>query len=256
MRAGEIITLDGATGEVFVGAVAMVEPAMSDDFATLMGWADKARRLGVRANAETPLDAETARKFGAEGIGLSRTEHMFFDPARIGAMRQMIMASDEAGRRAALARLLPFQREDFRAAVHHHGRAAGDHPLARSAAARVPAARDAEMEDVAQGLGTDVETIRRRAAELAEANPMLGLRGCRLGIEYPEIYEMQVRAIFEGALAMAKDTGKEPPHPEVMIPLVATRREMEITRAQVDKVAAEVFAENGQTDRVQRRHHD
>jgi pyruvate,orthophosphate dikinase len=247
VRDGEIITLDGTTGEVFVGAVAMVEPAMSEDFATLMVWADKARRMGVRANAETPLDAETARKFGAEGIGLSRTEHMFFDPARIGAMRQMIMASDEAGRRAALALLLPFQREDFRQLFTIM---AGlpvtirllDPPLHEF----LPHAT-AEMEDVARGLGTDVETIRRRAAELAEANPMLGLRGCRLGIEYPEIYEMQVRAIFEGALAMAKDTGKEPPHPEVMIPLIATRREMEITRAQVDKVAAEVFAETGQT---------
>jgi pyruvate,orthophosphate dikinase len=247
VRDGEIITLDGATGEVFVGAVAMVEAEMSEDFATLMVWADKARRMGVRANAETPLDAETARKFGAEGIGLSRTEHMFFDPARIGAMRQMIMASDEAGRRAALALLLPFQREDFRQLFTIM---AGlpvtirllDPPLHEF----LPHAT-AEMEDVAQGLGTDVETIRRRAAELAEANPMLGLRGCRLGIEYPEIYEMQVRAIFEGALAMAKDTGKEPPHPEVMIPLIATRREMEITRAQVDKVAAQVFAETGQT---------
>jgi pyruvate, orthophosphate dikinase len=246
VRDGEIITLDGATGEVFVGAVAMVEPAMSDDFATLMAWADKARRLGVRANAETPLDAETARKFGAEGIGLSRTEHMFFDPARIGAMRQMIMASDEAGRRAALARLLPFQREDFRALFTIM---AGlpvtirllDPPLHEF----LPHA-DAEMEEVAQGLGTDVQTIRRRVAELAEANPMLGHRGCRLGISYPEIYEMQARAIFEGALAMAKETGKPPPHPEVMIPLVATRRELEITRAQVDKVAEEVFAEAGQ----------
>jgi pyruvate, orthophosphate dikinase len=245
VRDGEIITLDGATGEVFVGAVAMVEPAMSEDFATLMVWADKARRMGVRANAETPLDAETARKFGAEGIGLSRTEHMFFDPTRIGAVRQMIMASDEAGRRAALARLLPFQREDFRALFTIM---AGlpvtirllDPPLHEF----LPHA-DAEMEEVAKGLGTDVETIRRRAAELAEANPMLGHRGCRLGISYPEIYEMQARAIFEGALAVAKETGN-PPHPEVMIPLVATRRELEITRAQVDKVAEEVFAEAGQ----------
>ncbi|HVC63771.1 MAG TPA: pyruvate, phosphate dikinase [Acetobacteraceae bacterium] len=245
VRDGEIITLDGATGEVFVGAVAMVEPAMSEDFATLMVWADKARRMGVRANAETPLDAETARKFGAEGIGLSRTEHMFFDPTRIGAVRQMIMASDEAGRRAALARLLPFQREDFRALFTIM---AGlpvtirllDPPLHEF----LPHA-DAEMEEVAQGLGTDVATIRRRAAELAEANPMLGHRGCRLGISHPEIYEMQARAIFEGALAVARETGN-PPHPEIMIPLVATRRELEITRAQVDKVAEVVFAEAGQ----------
>ncbi len=244
VRGGEIITLDGATGEVFIGAVAMVEPAMSGDFGTLMEWADKARRMGVRANAETPLDAETARKFGAEGIGLSRTEHMFFDAERISAVRQMIMASDEVGRRQALAQLLPFQREDFRQLFTIM---AGlpvtirllDPPLHEF----LPHA-EAELEEVARGLGSDVETIRRRAAELAEANPMLGHRGCRLGISYPEIYEMQARAIFEGALAVAEETGK-PPHPEVMIPLVATRRELEITRAQVDKVAEEVFAKAG-----------
>jgi pyruvate,orthophosphate dikinase len=170
---------------------------------------------------------------------------MFFDPTRIGAVRQMIMARDETGRRAALARLLPFQREDFRQLFTIM---AGlpvtirllDPPLHEF----LPHA-DADMEEVAQGLGTDVETIRRRVAELAEANPMLGHRGCRLGISYPEIYEMQARAIFEGALAVAKETGK-PPHPEVMIPLVATRRELEITRAQVDKIAEEVFTEAGQ----------
>ena len=244
VRAGDIITLDGAAGEVFIGSVPMVEAAMSGDFATLMGWADKVRRMGVRANAETPLDAETARKFGAEGIGLSRTEHMFFDPERISAVRQMIMASDEAGRRAALAHLLPFQREDFHQLFTIM---AGlpvtirllDPPLHEF----LPHA-EAEMAEVARGLGTDVATIRRRGAELAEANPMLGHRGCRLGISYPEIYEMQARAIFEGALAVAEATGK-PPHPEVMIPLIATRRELEITRAQVDKVAEEVFAKAG-----------
>jgi pyruvate,orthophosphate dikinase len=245
VRAGETITLDGATGEVFVGTVAMIEPAMSDDFATLMGWADKARRMGVRANAETPLDAETARKFGAEGIGLSRTEHMFFDPTRIGAVRQMIMANDETGRRAALARLLPFQREDFRALFTIMAGLPVTIRLLDPPLHEFLPHTDSEMEDVAQGLGTDVETIRRRGAELAEANPMLGHRGCRLGISYPEIYEMQARAIFEGALAVAKQAGK-PPHPEIMIPLVATRRELEITRAQVDRVAEAVFAEAGQ----------
>ncbi|HUN43057.1 MAG TPA: pyruvate, phosphate dikinase [Acetobacteraceae bacterium] len=245
VRAGETVTLDGATGEVFVGTVAMIEPAMSGDFATLMAWADKARRLGVRANAETPLDAETARKFGAEGIGLSRTEHMFFDPKRIGAVRQMIMASDEAGRRAALARLLPFQREDFRELFSIMAGLPVTIRLLDPPLHEFLPHTDAEMQEVAEGLGTDLATMRRRAAELAEANPMLGHRGCRLGISYPEIYEMQARAIFEGALAVAKDTGK-PPHPEIMIPLVATRRELEITRAQVDKMAEEVFAEAGQ----------
>ncbi len=241
---GDVITLDGATGEVFLGTVAMIEPAMSKDFATLMGWADKARRLGVRANAETPLDAETARKFGAEGIGLSRTEHMFFDPKRIGAVRQMIMASNEAGRRAALARLLPFQRDDFRELFTIMAGLPVTIRLLDPPLHEFLPHSDVEMEEVAEGLGTDVATIRRRAAELAEANPMLGHRGCRLGISFPEIYEMQARAIFEGALAVAMESGK-PPHPEIMIPLIATRRELEITRAQVDQVAQAVFAENG-----------
>ena len=229
---------------MFIGNVAMVEPAMSDEFATLMQWADGARRMKVRANAETPLDAETARKFGAEGIGLSRTEHMFFDPTRIGAVRQMIMANDTAGRRAALDRLLPFQREDFRRLFLIMA------PLPVTIRLLDPPLHeflphgDHELAEVAQALETDIETMRRRAVELAEANPMLGHRGCRLGVSYPEIYEMQARAIFQGALAVAKETGHAP-HPEIMIPLVGMRKELEITRAQVDKVAEEVFAEAG-----------
>ena len=233
------------TGEVFIGTVAMVEPQLSGDFATLMEWADKVRRLKVRTNAETPLDADTARKFGAEGIGLCRTEHMFFDPARIGAVRQMILSETEDGRREALARLLPFQRAGFRRAVPDHGGAAGHHPAARPAAARVPAAwrrRDRRAGGVSSAPMS--ATMQRRAADLSEANPMLGHRGCRLGITYPEIYEMQARAIFEAAVAVGKESGAAPV-PEIMIPLVATRRELEITRAQVDKVAQEVFAETG-----------
>jgi len=243
IQAGQTITIDGASGEVFVGSVAMIEPAMSGDFGTLMGWADECRRLGVRANAETPLDAETARKFGAEGIGLCRTEHMFFDPERIGAVRQMIMASDERGRRTALEKLLPFQRDDFTALFRIM---AGlpvtirllDPPLHEF----LPHEED-DLIAVASALGTDVEAMRRRAAELAEANPMLGHRGCRLGVTFPEIYEMQARAIFEGALEVAK-TGQAP-HPEIMIPLVGTRKELDITRAQIEKVAEEVFKEAG-----------
>ena len=246
VRAGETITLDGATGEVFQGFVAMIEPALSGDFGTLMEWADSFRRMGVRTNAETPLDAETAVKFGAEGIGLCRTEHMFFDPERIGAVRQMIMANSESGRRTALARLLPFQREDFRKLFTIMA------PLPVTIRLLDPPLHEflphepAEIELVAEALGTDVETMHRRLAELAEANPMLGHRGCRLGVTYPEIYEMQARAIFEGAIAVAKETGLAP-IPEIMIPLIATRKELELTRAQVEKVAAEVFAEAGQS---------
>jgi pyruvate,orthophosphate dikinase len=244
IEAGQILTLDGATGEVFIGSVAMVEPQLSDDFSTLMGWADKVRRLRVRANAETPLDAETARRFGAEGIGLCRTEHMFFDPERIGAVRQMIMAETEQGRRAALARLLPFQRKDF---LDLFEIMAGlpvtirllDPPLHEF----LPHS-DYEISEVAASLGTDVEVMQRRMQELSEANPMLGHRGCRLGISFPEIYEMQARAIFEAAAEIGRKTHKAPV-PEIMIPLVATKRELEITRAMVDRVAQEVFAEGG-----------
>jgi len=244
VRGGEVLTIDGGTGEVYVGPVAMIEPQLSGDFATLMEWADQVRRMKVRANAETPLDAETARKFGAEGIGLCRTEHMFFDPERIGAVRQMIMAETEAGRRVALARLLPFQRQDF---IDLFRIMAGlpvtirllDPPLHEF----LPHS-EYEIAEVAQSLGANVDEMRRRAQDLSEANPMLGHRGCRLGISYPEIYEMQARAIFEAACQIGKETHKAP-HPEIMIPLVATRRELEITRAQIDRVAQEVFAETG-----------
>ena len=246
IRAGETITLDGATGEVFLGTVAMIEPQMSGDFGTLMGWADEIRRLKVRTNAETPLDAETARKFGAEGIGLCRTEHMFFDPQRIGAVRQMIMAHDEAGRRAALDKLLPFQRQDFTDLLRIMAGLPVTIRLLDPPLHEFLPHGEAELADVARALGTDLESMRRRAHELAESNPMLGHRGCRLGITYPEIYEMQARAIFEGAIAVARETGNAPV-PEVMIPLVGTRRELEITRAQVDKVAQLVFAEAGMT---------
>jgi pyruvate,orthophosphate dikinase len=244
VRAGETITLDGATGEVFLGSVSMIEPIMSGDFGTLMEWADSCRRMRVRANAETPLDAETARKFGAEGIGLCRTEHMFFDPERILAVRQMIMSNSESGRRAALERLLPFQREDFRKLFTIMAGLPVTIRLLDPPLHEFLPHGDAEMQHVADSLGVDLDTIRRRAAELAEANPMLGHRGCRLGISYPEIYEMQARAIFEGAIAVGKETGNAP-HPEVMIPLVGMKKELEITRAQVEKVAAQVQAETG-----------
>ncbi len=244
IQAGETITLDGGSGEVFAGSVAMIEPAVSGDFGTLMEWADAVRQLRVRANAETTLDAETARKYGAEGIGLCRTEHMFFDPQRIGAVRQMIMARNEDGRRTALARLLPFQREDFRKLFRIMAGLPVTIRLLDPPLHEFLPHGEAELAEVAEALGTDVETMRRRAAELAEANPMLGHRGCRLGISYPEIYEMQARAIFEGALAVAAEVGAAPV-PEIMIPLVGTKKELEITRAQVETIAARVFKEAG-----------
>jgi pyruvate,orthophosphate dikinase len=242
VRAGEILTIDGSTGEVFVGAVAMVEPKMSGEFATLMGWADAIRTMKVRANAETPDDADTARKFGAEGIGLCRTEHMFFDPARILAMREMIMAADEAGRRRALARLLPYQREDFEKLFTIMAGLPVTIRLLDPPLHEFLPHGEQELAEVADALGMDMETIRRRAVDLAEANPMLGHRGCRLGLSYPEINEMQARAIFEAALAVKKKTGKAP-IPEVMIPLVATMKELALARAMVVNTAEAVFAE-------------
>ena len=238
---GDTITLDGATGEVFVGEVPTIEPTLSKEFGALIGWADEIRRMEVRANAETPADAAVARRFGAEGIGLCRTEHMFFDPARIGAMREMIMAEDEQGRRTALAKLLPFQRQDF---IDLFRIMAGlpvtirllDPPLHEF----LPRS-ESELAEVARGLGVDVETVRRRGEALAETNPMLGHRGCRLGITYPEIYEMQTRAILEGAMEVARELGR-PVMPEIMIPLVGSARELEAARAIVERTAAEVPA--------------
>ncbi len=246
IRSGEIITLDGATGEVFVGPVAMVEPSLSGDFATLMEWADGVRRLRVRTNAETPLDASTARKFGAEGIGLCRTEHMFFDPTRIGAVRQMIMAHDVEGRKAALAKLLPFQRQDFTDLFRIMAGLPVTIRLLDPLLHEFLPHHAAEQAEVASALGLPLSTVQQRVIELTEANPMLGHRGCRLGITYPEIYEMQARAIFEGAIAIAKETGHAPV-PEIMIPLVGAKRELEVTRAQVEKIAKQVFAETGTT---------
>ncbi|WP_225207138.1 pyruvate, phosphate dikinase [Novosphingobium huizhouense] len=243
---GDVITLDGSNGDVMAGKVPTVEPELVGDFGTLMAWADRHRRMKVRTNAETPRDCQVARQFGAEGIGLCRTEHMFFEAGRISAVRQMILAEDEGGRRAALAKLLPEQRSDFQAIFEVM---AGlpvtirllDPPLHEF----LPHA-DAEFEELAEATGLGVDHLKRRAGELHEFNPMLGHRGCRLGITFPEIYEMQARAIFEAACDVASASG-DAPIPEVMIPLVATRRELEILRALVDRVAGEVFAEKGRT---------
>jgi pyruvate,orthophosphate dikinase len=244
VRAGEVITIDGATGEIFLGYVAMIEPKVSGHFGTMMTWADDVRTLAVRANAETPLDAETAKRFGAEGIGLCRTEHMFFDPTRIGAVRQMIMASDEEGRRSALDKLLPFQREDFVALFRIMAGLPVTIRLLDPPLHEFLPHGEQELAEVASALGVDMATMHRRASDLSEANPMLGHRGCRLGVTYPEIYEMQAQAIFEAAIIVAEETGAAPV-PEIMIPLVASKRELEITRAQVDHIAKEVFAAKG-----------
>jgi pyruvate, orthophosphate dikinase len=244
LNEGDIITIDGTTGQVIEGAVPMRQPELSADFNKLMVWADGVRRMKVRANAETPRDAAQAREFGAEGIGLSRTEHMFFEEDRILAVREMILAADENGRRAALAKILPMQRKDF---VELFEIMAGlpvtirllDPPLHEF----LPH-KDEEIAEVAQVLGQPEGKIRHRLAQLDEFNPMLGHRGCRLAITYPEIAEMQARAIFEAAVEAAEKTGK-PVEPEVMIPLVAVRKEFDMLKARIDKVARDVFREKG-----------
>jgi pyruvate,orthophosphate dikinase len=243
---GDVITIDGATGEVMAGAVATVQPELAGDFGTLMEWADKGRRLKVRANAETPLDCRTARDFGAEGVGLCRTEHMFFDAARITSVRQMILAEDEAGRRRALDKLLPEQRADFAAIFEIMAGLPVTIRLLDPPLHEFLPHEEAEFEEVATASGISVEKLRQRASELHEFNPMLGHRGCRLGVTYPEIYEMQARAIFEAACDVAAASGAAP-IPEVMVPLVATRRELELMKAVIDAAATAVFAEKGRT---------
>ncbi|OYW98337.1 MAG: pyruvate, phosphate dikinase, partial [Caulobacter vibrioides] len=236
--------IDGSTGDILAGAPKMIEPELTGDFATLMGWADEVRRLKVRANAETPLDAKTARQFGAEGIGLCRTEHMFFDDTRIAAVREMILADDEKGRRAALAKIAPFQKADF---VELFTIMEGlpvtirllDPPLHEF----LPHTEE-DVQAVAEATGLDAAKLMRRAKELHETNPMLGHRGCRLGVSYPEIYEMQVRAILEAACEIAK-SGKAAPVPEIMHPLVAKGEEMKYLRDLTDRVAKAVLEEQG-----------
>jgi pyruvate,orthophosphate dikinase len=246
LKAGDVVTIDGSTGQVLLGQVKMIEPELSGEFATLMSWADKARRLGVRANADTPADARTALKYGAEGIGLCRTEHMFFEADRIQAVREMILADNEKARRTALAKILPMQRGDFVELFEimqglpvtirlldpplHEFLPHGEHEIA----------------DLAKALGTEPQKIRNRAAELAEFNPMLGFRGCRIAIAYPEIAEMQARAIFEAAVEAGRRTGK-PVVPEVMVPLIATRAEFDIVKARIDAMAEAVAKEKGVT---------
>ncbi|NYD90477.1 pyruvate, phosphate dikinase [Sphingomonas melonis] len=246
IREGDTITIDGTSGEVMFGSVATVQPELAGDFGVLMEWADGVRRLKVRANAETPLDCQTARDFGAEGVGLCRTEHMFFEADRITAVRQMILAADEKGRRAALEKLLPAQRSDFTAIFEVMVGLPVTVRLLDPPLHEFLPHEENEFAEVAAAADVDVEVLKRRATELHEFNPMLGHRGCRLGVTYPEIYETQARAIFEAALDVAEKSGKAP-IPEVMIPLVATKRELDLMKAVVDKAAQAVFAERGKT---------
>jgi len=245
VKAGDQMTLDGSTGEIMLGVVPTVQPELSGDFAELMTWADEVRTLGIRTNAETPADAAQARKFGAEGIGLCRTEHMFFDGDRITAVREMIVADDEKSRRAALAKIEPMQRQDF---IELFEIMAGlpvtirllDPPLHEF----LPKTQ-ADMEALAKDLGVEPREVEARANKLHESNPMLGHRGVRLGISFPEIYEMQARAIFEAVAEVQKKGGK-PVIPEIMIPLIATKKELDLMKAVVDHVAEEVSQMSGQ----------
>ncbi|MCE7887854.1 MAG: pyruvate, phosphate dikinase [Alphaproteobacteria bacterium PRO2] len=239
---GDIITIDGSTGEVMLGAVKTIKPELSGDFGLVMQWADERRRMKVRANAETPLDARTARDFGAEGIGLCRTEHMFFEPSRIQSVREMIFADNEDKRRKALAKLLPEQRSDFAQLFEIMQ---GLPVTVRLLDPPLHEFLPHEPEDIvsfAKAAGIESDAVRRRLNDLHEMNPMLGHRGCRLGITYPEIYEMQARAIIEGALEAGKKTGQAVAV-EIMIPLVATKKELALMRKVVEDTAEAVFAE-------------
>lgn len=243
IKEGDLLTINGSNGEVILGEVPTIEPKLSGDFAKLMDWADAVRELRVRANAETPDDAATAHKFGAEGIGLCRTEHMFFEENRIMAVREMILAKDEAGRRAALEKLLPMQRGDF---VSIFKIMAGlpvtirllDPPLHEF----LPH-HEHEVDELAQITGLDKGEISRRIEALNEHNPMLGHRGCRLGITYPEIYEMQARAIFEAAISIQKEQNARVIQPEIMIPLALSKAEIDLLKKVIDDTAQEVFKE-------------
>jgi len=244
LRKGDIITIDGSTGQVLAGKVAMLEPTLSGEFSTLMGWADNVRGLKVRANADTPNDARVAIRFGAEGIGLCRTEHMFFEADRIRAVREMILTDDEKTRRAALAKLLPMQRDDFIELFKIMGGLPVtirllDPPLHEF----LPHTQE-EIAEVAAAMNADPKKLADRSRELREFNPMLGFRGCRLAIAYPEIAEMQGRAIFQAAVAAGKATGK-PVVPEVMVPLIATKMEFDLVKARIDAMAKAVQQETG-----------
>jgi pyruvate,orthophosphate dikinase len=243
-KKGDVVTIDGSAGQVLAGKVPMLEPELSGEFATLMRWADARRRLKVRANADTPNDAGVAVKFGTEGIGLCRTEHMFFEEGRISAVREMILADDDRSRRAALAKLLPMQRADFVALFEIMGGLPVTIRLLDPPLHEFLPHGEEEIAEVAKAMGTDAKKLKGRADDLHEFNPMLGFRGCRIAIAYPEIAEMQARAIFEAAAEAGKRTGK-PVVPEVMVPLIATKAEFDLVKARIDAMAEAVARETG-----------
>src|SRR5271170_1923048 len=244
MKKGDTLTIDGSTGQVLAGKVAMRQPELAGEFGTLMKWADASRKLKVRANADTPADARAAIKFGAEGIGLCRTEHMFFDEDRIRAVREMILAEDEKARRSALAKLLPMQRADFVALFEIMGGLPVTIRLLDPPLHEFLPHSDKEIAEVAQAMGADPQKLADRARELHEFNPMLGFRGCRLAIAYPEIAEMQARAIFEAAAQAERETGK-PVAPEIMVPLIASKIEFDLVKQCIDAMAKKIAAETG-----------
>ena len=244
LKKGDIITIDGSSGQVLKGEIPMLQPELSGDFGRIMEWADRTRRMKVRTNAETPADARAARSFGAEGIGLCRTEHMFFEGNRINVMREMILAEDEAGRRASLDKLLPMQRSDFVELFEiMHGLPVTIRLLDPPLHEFLPKS-DEEIAEVAAALSIDETVLRRRVDTLHEFNPMLGHRGCRLAISYPEIAEMQARAIFEAAAEAARETGA-PVVPEIMVPLVGLKAELDYVKERIDAVAKAVITETG-----------
>jgi pyruvate,orthophosphate dikinase len=242
LKRGDTLTIDGATGQVLAGKVPMMVPTLGGEFATVMKWADTFRKLKVRANADTPADARTAIKFGAEGIGLCRTEHMFFDADRIRAVREMILAQDEKSRRAALAKLLPMQRADFVDLFKIMGGLPVTIRLLDPPLHEFLPHSEKEIAEVAQAMGADPQKLADRAHELHEFNPMLGFRGCRLAIAYPEITEMQARAIFEAAAEVGRATGR-PVAPEIMVPLIASKAELDLVKERIDAMAEKVAAE-------------
>ncbi len=245
LKEGDLITIDGSNGQVMSGRIPMVEPELSGEFGTLIGWADAVRKLGVRANADTPTDARVAVKFGAEGIGLCRTEHMFFDEERIQAVREMILADDEKARRAALNKLLPMQRADFVDLFEIMGGLPVTIRLLDPPLHEFLPHGEAEIAEVAAAMGADPKKLAARAEEMKEFNPMLGFRGCRIAIAYPEIAEMQARAIFEAAVEAARRTGK-PVVPEVMVPLIVGKAEFDLIKARIDAMADAVATETKQ----------